>query len=168
MNTIGNAIAGIIIMVSRPFKIRDRLVFQDRFVEVEGIDLIYTRMRTLDNLVISVPNQMLLDTVIENQSAYEYVRRRCVVTMDYSMDPKHVKEILLGAAALVEGLAEKPEPYVWVTGLGNFAMEYTLFYFISDTKQIVMLDSVVRDAVYAAFKEEGIDLSTPNLIRLLK
>jgi small-conductance mechanosensitive channel len=32
MNTIGNAIAGIIIMVSRPFKIRDRLVFQDRFV----------------------------------------------------------------------------------------------------------------------------------------
>ena len=168
MNTIGNAIAGIIIMVSRPFKIRDRLFFQDRFVEVEGIDLIYTRMRTLDNLVISVPNQMLLDTVIENQSVYDYVRRRCVVTMDYSVDPKRVKEILLGAVASVEGLAERPEPYVWVTDFGNFAMEYTLYFFISDTRRTLELDSMVRDAAYAAFEEEGIDLSTPHLIRSLK
>lgn len=168
MNTIGNAIAGIIIMVSRPFKIRDRLVFQDRFVEVEGVDLIFTRMRTLDNVVISVPNQMLLDTVIENQSAYDYVRRRCVVTMDYSLDPKRVKEILLSAVASVEGLAERPEPFVWVTDFGSFAMEYTLFYFISDTRRILMLDSMIRDAVYAAFMEEGIDLSTPKLIRSLK
>jgi len=137
MNTIGNAIAGIIIMVSRPFKIRDRLVFQDRFVEVEGIDLIYTRMRTLDNLVISVPNQML-------------------------------QEILLGAAASVEGLAERPPPFVWVTDLGNFAMEYTLFYFISDTRRTLELDSMVRDAAYTAFTDEGIDMSTPNLIRSLK
>ncbi len=168
MSTIGNAIAGIIIMVSRPFKIRDRLVFQDRFVEVEDIDLIYTRMKTLDNVVISVPNQMLLGTVIENQSAYDYVRRRCVLTMEYSMDPKRVKEILLSAVASVSGLAERPEPFVWVTDLGNFAMEYTLFYFVSDTTRILMLDSMVRDAVYAAFTEEGIDLSTPNLIRSLK
>lgn len=168
MNTIGNAIAGIIIMVSRPFKIRDRLFFQDRFVEVEDVNLIYTRMRTLDNLVISVPNQMLLDTVIENQSAYDYVRRRCVVTMDYSVDPKRVKEILLGAVASVEGLAERPEPYVWVTDFGNFAMEYTLYFFISDTRRTLELDSMVRDAAYAAFEEEGIDMSTPHLIRSLK
>ncbi len=168
MNTIGNAIAGIIIMVSRPFKIRDRLVFQDRFVEVEDVDLIYTRMRTLDNIVISVPNQMLLDTVIENQSVYDYIRRRCVLTMEYSVDPKRVKEILLSAVATVEGLAEAPEPYVWVTDLGNFAMEYTLFYFISDTRRTIELDSKVRDAVYTAFTDEGIDLSTPNLIRSLK
>jgi small conductance mechanosensitive channel len=168
MNTIGNAIAGLIIMVSRPFKISDRLIFQDRFVEVEDVDLIYTRMRTLDNIVISVPNQMLLDTVIENQSVYDYVRRRCVLTMDYSVDPKRVKEVLLVAVSSVEGLAETPEPYVWVTELGNFAMEYTLFYFISDTRRIIELDSKVRDAVYMAFTDEGIDLSTPNLIRSLK
>jgi len=168
MNTIGNAIAGLIIMLSRPFKIRDRLVFQDKFVEVEDVDLIFTRMRTLDNVVIYVPNQMLLSTVIKNQSAYDYIRRRCVVTVDYSLDPKRVKEILLGAVASVEGLAERPEPYVWVTDFGNFAMEYTLYFFISDTRRTLELDSMVRDAAYAAFEEEGIDLSTPHLIRSLK
>ena len=167
MNTIGNAIAGLIIMVSRPFKIGDRLVFQDSFVEVEDVDLIYTRMRTMDNIVISVPNQMLLDTVIENQTVYDYVRRRCIVTMDYSVDPKRVKEILLAAIASVEGLSETPEPYVWVTDLGNFAMEYTLFYFLSDTRRTMEIDSKVRDAAYMAFTEAGIDLSTPNLIRSL-
>ncbi len=70
--------------------------------------------------------------------------------------------------ASVEGLAERPEPYVWVTDFGNFAMEYTLYFFISDTRRTLELDSMVRDAVYAAFTEEGIDLSTPRLIRSLK
>ncbi len=94
------------------------------------MDLIYTRMRTLDNKVLSAPNQMLLDAVIETQSVYDYVRRRRVVTMDYRVDPKRVNEVLLAAVSLVEGPAEMPEPYVWVTDLGNFAMEYTLFSFI--------------------------------------
>ncbi|MBN2335530.1 mechanosensitive ion channel family protein [Candidatus Bathyarchaeota archaeon] len=168
MNTIGNAIAGIIIMVSRPFKVKDRLVFREQFVEVEEIDLIYTRMRTLDNVVISVPNQMVLETVVENQSFYDYVRRRCAVTMDYSEDPKRVKNILLKAAGVVEGLAANREPYVWVTDLGNYAIEYTLFYFIDDVKRILELDSKIRDAVFEAFTAEGIELSTPTLIRTLK
>lgn len=46
---IGNAIAELIIMVSRPFKINDRLFFQEQYVVVEDIDLIYTRMRARDS-----------------------------------------------------------------------------------------------------------------------
>ena len=168
MNTIGNAIAGIIIMLSRPFKIRDRLLFQDQYVEVEAIDLIYTKMRTLDNVMISVPNQMILESVVVNHSVHSYLRRRCVVTMDYHEDPKRVKEILLRAAVSVEGLAESPEPFVWVTDLGSFTMEYTLYYFIGDARRIVELDSMVRGAVYAAFTGEGIELSTPTLIKSIK
>jgi len=130
MNTIGNALAGLILMVSKPFKIRDRLLFQDQYVEVEGIDLIYTRMRTLDNVLISVPNQMVLNTVIQDYSTYNVVRRRCVVTVDYSERPQRVRELLLDAVKKVDMILEDPKPFVWVTDLQNFAMEYTLFYFM--------------------------------------
>ncbi len=168
MSTIGNALAGIIIMVSRPFKIRDRLLFQDQYVVVEDIDLIYTRMRTLDNVVISVPNQMLLETVVSNQSMYDVIRRRIIVTIDYTEPPGRIKEILLDSISKVEEVIDEPEPYVWITDFPNYALEYTLFYFINDTQRSQMIDAKVRESVITEFSENGIDMSTPNLIRSVK
>ena len=167
MNTIGNAIAGLILMVSRPFKIRDRLLFQDQYVEVESIDLIYTRMRSLDNVLISVPNQMVLDTVIQDYSTNNVVRRRCVVTVDYSEKPQRVRELLLEAVKKVDVILEEPKPFVWVTDLQSFSMEYTLFYFIDDVMKIIRIDSGVREAVYGVLTEAGIDMTTPNLIKTM-
>jgi small-conductance mechanosensitive channel len=168
MSTIGNALAGIIIMVSRPFKIRDRLLFQDYYVVVEDIDLIYTRMRTLDNVVISVPNQMLLETVVSNQSVYDVIRRRIVVTIDYSEPPERIRGILLDAIHKVEEVIDEPEPYVWVTDFPSYAMEYTLFYYINDTQRSQMIDAKVRESALTLFAENGIDMSTPNLIKSVK
>ena len=168
MNTIGNALAGLIIMVSTPFKIRDRLFFQDQYVVVEDIDLIYTRMRTLDNVVIAVPNQILLDSVISNQSVYGIVRRRVVVTTDYSEKPEKIREVLLSAIRKVEDDLDEPEPYVWITDFQSFAMEYTLFYFIGDTQWVQLIDAKVREAVINEFSANSIDMSTPNLIKSLK
>jgi small conductance mechanosensitive channel len=168
MSTIGNALAGIIIMISRPFKIRDRLFFQDQFVLVEEIDLIYTRMRTLDNVVISVPNQILLETVISNQSVYNLIRRRIVITADYSEKPEHIRGILLSAIGKVDDIIKEPAPYVWITDFPSFAMEYTLFYYIADTQRVQMIESKVREAVISEFTKNGIDMTTPNLIKSLK
>ena len=135
---------------------------------VEDIDLIYTRMRTLDNVVISVPNQILLETVVSNQSVYEMVRRRIVVTADYSEKPEKIKDIMLNAISGVEEIVDDPAPYVWITDFPNYAMEYTLFYFIKDTQKSQMIDAMVREAVNNEFTANGIDLSTPNLIKSVK
>lgn len=168
MNTIGNALAGLIIMASRPFKMRDRLFFQDQYVVVEDIDLIYTRMRTLDNVVISVPNQVILESVIANQSVYELIRRRIVVTADYSEKPEYVREILLSAIKEIEEIIPEPAPYVWITDFPNYAMEYTLFYYIGDTQRVQSIDAKVREAVVNEFSANGIDMSTPNLVKSMK
>jgi small conductance mechanosensitive channel len=168
MNTIGNALAGLIIMGSRPFKMRDRLFFQDQYLVVEDIDLIYTRMRTLDNVVISVPNQVLLESVIANQSVYDVIRRRIVVTADYSEKPERIREILLSAIKDIEEIMPEPAPYVWITDFPNFAMEYTLFYYIGDTQRVQSIDAKVREAVITCFNANGIDMSTPSLVKSLK
>jgi len=168
MNTIGNAIAGIIIMVSRPFKIKDRLYFQNQYMVVEDIDLIYTRMRTLDNVAVSVPNQLILNSVIANQTVYDKIRRSIVVTMDYSEDVAKIRGILLGSLKKVEEVLADPEPYVWITDFPSHAMEYTLFYYIENNQRVLMVDSKVREAVVGDFNANGLDLSTPSLIRSVK
>lgn len=168
MSTLGNAVAGIIIMTSRPFSIGDRIIFGEEFVDIVAIDLIYTKMRTTDNVAVSVPNQMLLQTEIFDYGREQLTRRRCAVTADYSEEPKRVEEALLEAAARVDGVLDKPGPYVWVTGLGSFAVEYTLHYFLADLKAIQRIDSDLRLAVLETCRSHGIDLQTPSLIRSVK
>ncbi len=110
MNTIGNAIAGIIVMTSRPFKIGDRIFFNGQFADVEAIDLIYTRMKTLDNVLVSLPNQELLRSEIDNYGKKTIVRRSCSITAGYKLNAERVEKALLEAASKVEEVLKIPNP----------------------------------------------------------
>lgn len=165
MNTIGNAIAGIIVMVSRPFRIGDRILFKGQFVDVVAIDLIYTRLKSLDNVMISVPNQELLTTEIDNYGKKTTVRRSCSITAGYELTSRQVETVLLEAATRVEGVLKEPKPYVWITNFGDFAVEYTLYVFINQIKRIPEIDANLRRTVFETCKRHKIDISTPRLIQ---
>ena len=165
MNTIGNAIAGIIVMVSKPFRIGDRILFKDQFADVVAIDLIYTRLKTLDNIMISVPNQELLITEIDNYGKKTTVRRSCSITAGYELTSRQVETVLLEAATRVEGVLKEPKPYVWITNFGDFAVEYTLYVFINQIKRIPEIDANLRRTVFETCKRHKIDISTPRLIQ---
>ncbi len=165
MNTIGNALAGIIVMTSRPFKIGDRIFFNGQFADVEAIDLIYTRMKTLDNVLVSVPNQELLKSEIDNYGKKRMVRRSCSITAGYELNAEQVEKALLEAASKVEEVLENPKPYVWMTNFGDFAVEYTLYVFINQIKRLPEIDANLRKAVLETCKQHKIDISTPRLIQ---
>ncbi|MDH5450739.1 MAG: mechanosensitive ion channel family protein [Candidatus Bathyarchaeota archaeon] len=165
MNTIGNAIAGIIVMTSRPFQIGDRIYFNNQFADVVAVDLIYTRMRTLDNVLVSVPNQELLKSEIDNYGKKTNVRRSCAITVGYELDPKDVETALLEAASKVEGVLKDPEPYVWITEFGDFAIEYTLYVFVNQIRGLPKIDADLKRTVLETCKSHEIDISTPQLLR---
>ena len=165
MNTIGNAIAGIIVMTSKPFKIGDRIFFNNQFADVVAIDLIYTRMKTLDNVLISVPNQQLLSSEINNYGKKGIVRRGCSITVGYDLPSEKVDKALLEAATKVEGVLKEPKPYVWVTDILNFSVEYTLYVFINQVRRLPVIDSNLRRSVIEVCRKHGIDITTPNLVQ---
>jgi small-conductance mechanosensitive channel len=164
-NTIGNAIAGIIIMVSRPFRIGDRIYFSGQFADVVAVDLIYTRMQTLDNVLVSVPNQELLTSEIDNYGKKRLVRRSCSITAGYEVATEQVEKALLEASKKVESVLEKPKPYVWITNFRDFAVEYTLYVFINQIRQLPEIDALLKRAVFETCKQHNIDISTPRLVQ---
>lgn len=168
MNTLGNAIAGFILMISRPFRIGDRLYFEGQFMDVEDIDLIFTRMRTPDNVNIAVPNQKLLQTDVVDFGKERVIRRRHEITAGYSDPRETVEAALLEAARTVEELLDDPKPYVWITEFQSYAIEYTLFVFINEPRRVQEIDAKVRKEIMKACDKYEIDLSTPTLIRTLK
>jgi len=171
INTLGNTIAGLIVMTSRPFKVGDRIFFNGQFADVEAIELIYTKMRTLDNVLVSIPNQELLKAEIDNYGKKSVVRRGCSITAGYELSSEQVERALLEAAnRLVEmkDVLKKPEAYVWVTKFGNYAVEYTLYVYIQDIKRLPEIDSNLKRTVLESCKQHGIDICTPTIIRTVK
>ena len=124
INTVGNAIAGIILMFSRPFAIGDRIRFHEEFVDIEDIDLIYTRMRKPNDVLVSVPNQMLLETVIENYGKDRPISRAYKFTFGYDEDIHKIRELLIESTKDVEGIIIEPGPRVIVSTFLDYALEY--------------------------------------------
>jgi small-conductance mechanosensitive channel len=161
VNTLGNAIAGFIIMISRPFKVGDRIYFNGRFSDVITINLIYTKLRTLDLVYVSVPNQELIRKELDNYGKKNIIRQSITVTADYVEPRNRITDILLDAVDGVPLVLKAPLPYVSITDFQSYAMEYTLFYFIREVKRMPWIEADVRSRVVDVFNENGIDLTTP-------
>ncbi len=165
INTIGNALAGLIVMTSRPFQVGDRIFFNNQFADVVAIELIYTKMITLDNVLVSVPNQELLKAEIDNFGKKRIIRRHVTVTPGFEYDSPTVENALLEAAGKVSRVLKEPKPYVWMTNFKDFAVEYSLYVFISDIKGLPEIDAELHGVVLETCKEHKIDISTPVLLR---
>lgn len=168
INTLGNAIAGLIVMTSRPFKVGDRIYFNGQFADVVSIELIYTKMITLDNVLVSVPNQELLRSEIDNFGKKRIIRRHVTVTPGFEYDSGEVEKLLLEAAEKVSRVLKDPKPYVWMTNFKDYAVEYSLFVFISDIKNLPEIDAELYKAVLETCKEHGVDISTPLLLKQIQ
>ena len=168
INTIGNAIAGLIVMTSKPFEVGDRVFFNGKFADIVGIELIYTKMLTLDNVLVSVPNQELLKAEIDNYGKKNVVRRHCTVTPSFEYNSAEIEKALLEAAGKVRGVLNEPQAYVWITKFQNYAVEYNLYIFINDIKRLPEIDAELHRKVLETCKEHGIDISTPLLLKPLK
>ncbi len=165
INTIGNAIAGLIVMTSRPFHVGDRILFNGQFADVESIELIYTKLRTLDNVLVSIPNQELLKDEIDNFGKENVIRRQVTVTPGFEYDSRDVEAALLEAAEKVPRVLKDPTPYVWITDFQSYAVEYTLYAFIDEAKALPETDAKLHKQVLETCKEHKIDISTPLLLK---
>ncbi len=168
INTIGNAIAGLIVMTSRPFSVGDRIFFNGQFADVVAVELIYTKMLTLDNVMVSVPNQELLKAEIDNFGKKKVVRRHVAVTPGFEYKRQDVEKVLLEAAGEVPRVLKEPNPYVRITKFLDYAVEYTLYAFIKNIKELSGIDADLHRAVLETCKGRNIDISTPFLLREIK
>lgn len=79
-----------------------------------------------------------------------------------------MEKALLAAAHKVPRVLETPKPYVWMTNFKDYAVEYTLYVFISDIKGLPEIDAELYKAVLENCKEHKINISTPLLLRQIQ
>lgn len=118
--TLSNLAGGVMLLLTRPFKVGDYIKAQDQEGIVEDILICTTKINTLDNKVVYLPNSSLSTGSIVNYSEKELRR----VDFDFSVagnDPTRVRELLLSVCENEELVLNDPIPFARISdyGAGN-------------------------------------------------
>ena len=163
-DTIGNAIAGFIILFSRPFVIEDRIKIGDYLGDVEKITLIFTTLITPNLEEINIPNRQVLNSEIVNYGTTGPVRVSVSCAVDYTTDIDAFKKDLLNVSTSLEGVARIPKSFVRVINLGKFAAELSLYVFTFNPGGIPQLKADLKERIWKMCKDKDYRLTTPTLV----
>lgn len=161
---LSNLIGTIMIILDRPFKIGDYVSLSEgeRGV-VAGVGFRSTRIRTRDDILISIPNSIIANTKMINESAPDSVSRiRIKVGVAYSSDLKQVEHILRSVADQNELVVPNPCPEIRFRQFGDSALELELLCWIDLPEQKGRTIHQLNSAIHEAFQKGGIEIPFPQ------
>ena len=162
-----NFLAGILLLLSEPFRIGDQIVVGGFEGTVEDIQTRATFIRTYDGRRIVIPNTNLFTQSVTVNTAFDSRRLEYELRVDGGNDVDHVEGILLDAVRSVEGVLEDPAPNILVVSLeGGFVLRVR--WWIAPPRQgerLVFRDKVLR-AIQTALREKEVAMpvSTQQVI----
>ena len=164
-----NLLAGILILLTRPFRIGDQIVAGGYEGTVEDIQVRATTIRTYDNRRAVIPNSALFGDKVLVNTAYDRRRLQVRIGIGYGDDIAHAKRVILDAIRGAPGVLSDPAPRVRVAELGDFAVQLDAMFWIDPPLKREALDAVdhVLERVKPALQQAGVDLPFPTTQVLL-
>ncbi|MDD1664174.1 MAG: mechanosensitive ion channel family protein [Methanomicrobiales archaeon] len=160
---IGNFLSGAIITVDKPFRIGDRIRFEDLSGDVISVGPRSTRIRTLDNQVVTIPNSKITSNVVINYAMPDArIKVTIPVSVAYGTDMKRVKEILIGIAREAAGetawVLADPAPTVHFLEFGESSLNARLTLWAKSYADTWDVQDHVNMRIDERFREEGIEI----------
>lgn len=161
-DTLGNLIAGLALNTERPFQIGDWVTISGNTGRVVDTTWRATRLRTKAEDYIIIPNASIARDAIVNYSR-PTTHHGCYlpIGVDYESPPNAVRNAILSVLADVPEVLQDPLPMVYLTGYGDFSMNFTIKFFIADYSRMDPIQSTVMDRLWYVFKREGIGIPYP-------
>lgn len=162
---ISNFIAGFVITYMRPFKMGDFIKVNETTGNVIERTPFITRLRTIKNEVVTIPNSFIMtsDTVNYSASARQYgLIIHTMMTMGYETPWRKVHQLLIDAALATPGVLEHPIPFVLETELNDNYMCYQLNAYIKNADDMPQIKSDMLEHIQDYFHEAGIELVAPH------
>ena len=115
--SLSNFAGGVLILIFKPFHVGDYIVACGNEGTVTGIDVFYTKLSTVDNKSIVIPNGTLANSSLTNVTAAEFRRVDMQVGISYESDIKAAKEVLRGVIDKNENVIAEKGINVFVASL---------------------------------------------------
>mgnify|MGYP005819057465 CR=1 FL=1 len=161
-NFLSNVAGGLQLLVSQPFKVGDYVEAGGCSGTVVELGVFYTKLNSVDNKLVQLPNSSIVAQNIINYSSEERRRVELKVTASYDAPTEQVKAVL---ARLVEEhplTMSEPEPLIHVNSYGDSAIEYIVRIWCKNEDYWTIYFDLM-DRIKPAFDQAGIEMTYPHL-----
>ncbi|MFZ5447425.1 MAG: mechanosensitive ion channel family protein [Thermodesulfobacteriota bacterium] len=162
---IANIVAGVAITYMRPFNVGDRVRIADTMGDVVEKTLLITRVRTIKNVEVTIPNSMVLGSHMINLSAlakHPGLILHTAVTIGYDAPWRKVRDLLITAARATRDILTDPAPFVLQTSLNDFSVTYELNAYTANVKELLLIQSELHENIQDRFNEAGVEIMSPT------
>ena len=166
-DTLANLFGGIFILADAPYKIGDYIVLDGgQRGCVIHIGLRSTRILTRDDVEVTIPNAVIANSTIVNESGGPSPKFRVTmnVGVSYDSDVDRVSDILTAVAREVETVVDDPEPRVRFTRFGESSLDFRLLCWIDDPAMRGLCLHQMHTLTFRKFREEGIEIPFPQRV----
>ena len=168
-DTLSNLIAGVLLIMDRPFQVGDRIELWNApretgtWGDVIEIGLRATKIRNPDNLVVVVPNNEIMRRDIINYTmSGEDIRLRIPFSCAYEADIDRAKVLLKEAAGEVQGVKLDPAPIVIVRGFGPSEVNLQLRVWIQEARNRRRIADEITEKAMEKFADAGVEIPYPK------
>ena len=161
-NTLDNVMAGIAVMIERPFEVGDWIKVGDRIGEVFEMNWRSVRIRTRDLDLVVVPNSVIgKETLINMSRPTRLHGERHIIGFSYDDAPNKAKRVLHQTALTTRGVLANPPPAIRTTNYAAYSIEYEVRFFIDDFDRQKDINDEFMTKVWYAAKRNGLTIPFP-------
>jgi small-conductance mechanosensitive channel len=168
-SALSNIIAGTILTYTRAFRVGDIVRIGETVGAVDARRLLVTHVRTYKNVIVSIPNSLILATQVHNYTTLAAERGlvlHTAVTIGYDAPWQRVHELLIAAALRTEGMLQDPPPFVLQKALNDFSVTYEINAFVASAVHMPRMYSALHANIQQCFNEAGVEIMSPNYLAL--
>ncbi len=163
-DTLENFISGVTILLDRPFKVGDRLEIEDTYGRVEEITLRSTRIRTLRDEIMVMPNSQMINQKLINHSMLGVIRVDVPFGIAYKEDPKEAREIVLDLIHEDDPRIDfSRKPTVVVTELNDSSVDMMLRFYLRNPDLEVPVRFEFVEKIREALRDRNVEIPFPHL-----
>ena len=164
---LSNLVGGIIILISKPYRVGDFIEVSDIMGTVKEIGFLYTELTAPDGRVHRMPNSTMFSSRLTNYTENSARRVELSVSASYADDPESVRRAIMSAISAAEkdptcGILRDPAPRVMVASYGDSSISYQVWVWCRSS---TFLDTKFRlnEQFYASFREHHVTMTYPHL-----
>jgi len=162
---LSNVVAGLVMTYMRAFKVGDRVKIGEVTGDVIEKTVLVTRIKTIKNELISIPNSNVMSSHTTNYSSEAPTNGLIInttVTIGYDVPWRQVHRLLILAANQTVHIENEPAPFVLQTGLEDYYVSYNINAYTKEPNKQALIYSSLHANIQDCFNKEGVEIMSPH------
>ncbi len=160
--SIGNMVSGFFLLSEKPFEVGDAVKIGTQVGSVVDVDLLAVKIKTFDNMLVRIPNELIISNEVTNITRFPLRRLDSTFTVGYDTDLTRLEEGLRSLALEIPMVLDEPDPFFLIKDFTErgITVTYGVWFLKTDYAKV---KNAIAKAILGKMNELGMDIPYPRL-----